>query len=468
MKNFIFLILICFNTSVVLSQDIQLQSFASGFTSPINASHAGDSRIFVVEQQGAIKILNSDGSTNATPFLDINSLVSDNGGEQGLLGLAFHPNYNSNGHFYVNYINNSGDTVVSRFTRSTTNLADPNSELILMTIAQPFSNHNAGDIHFGPNDDYLYIATGDGGSGGDPQNNAQNLNNLLGKILRIDVDNTTTNPNLNYAIPPDNPFVSNTGARDEIWSYGLRNPWKFSFDKLNGDMWIADVGQNSIEEINRTSSNSAGGENFGWRCYEGNSTFNTSGCGPTSDYVFPVAEYSHGGSPFKCSITGGYRYRGNLEPTLQGLYFFADFCSNEIGYVEETSPNVFQLNFENTFAGQSFSSFVEDVNGELYVIGLGSGTISKIIDANLSVGEQNFNEISLFPNPANQKINIDLGDISVNTIRIMNIQGKIMKTLNDFSNQNIQISVEDFEKGIYLLEMSFDNGQTTVKKLIVN
>lgn len=468
MKHFILLLFVYFNVIVGLAQDIQLESFASGFTGPINAAHAGDSRLFVVEKQGVIKILNSDGSINATSFLDMSSIVNDTGGEQGLLGLAFHPNYSSNGFFYVNYINASGDTVISRFTRSTTGIADPNSELVLLTVDQPFANHNAGDMHFGPNDGYLYIATGDGGSGGDPQNKAQDLNSLLGKILRIDVDNTTTNPNLNYAIPTDNPFVGVTGTREEIWSYGLRNPWKFSFDTLNGEMWIADVGQNSIEEINRALNNSTGGENYGWRCYEGNSPFNTSGCGPITDYIFPVAEYAHGGSPFKCSITGGYRYRGSLEPTLQGLYFFADFCGDEIGYVEETSSNTFQLNFTNTFSGQGFSSFAEDNDGELYIIGLNSGEINKITDANLGIDEQNLNTIRMFPNPTSHIINIHLKDIQVKSIRIMDIQGKSIKILSNFSENKIEVSVEDLEKGIYLLEISSDNGQKTVKELLVN
>jgi hypothetical protein len=215
-------------------------------------------------------------------------------------------------------------------------------------------------------------------------------------------------------------------------------------------------------------SSNSGGVNFGWRCYEGNSTFIISGCGSINDYTFPVEEYEHSGTPFRCSITGGYRYRGNSEPTLAGLYFFADFCSNEIGYVEETSPNMFKLNFINTFGDQSFSSFVEDVNGEVYVIGLSSGVISKIIDANLSINENEHNEISLFPNPANHKVNIQLGGSDLNTIRIMNIQGKIMKSINDFSDHNIHISVEDFEKGIYLLDVNFDNRQTIEKKLFVN
>jgi hypothetical protein len=467
MKKYLLLFVIQLNVIVGFSQDIQLETYASGFDSPVNAAHAGDARLFVVERQGLIKIINSNGTVSNTPFLDIVSLVKDNGGEQGLLSVAFHPNYSANGYFFVNYVNNSGDTVISRFTRNTTDAADPNSEFVLLSIAQPFSNHNGGDMHFGPDDGFLYIATGDGGSGGDPQNNAQDLNSLLGKMLRIDVNNTSTNPDLNYSIPSDNPFIDDANAEDEIWSYGLRNPWKFSFDKLNGDMWIADVGQSNKEEINRVLSTSSGGENFGWRCYEGSSTFNTAGCGAAGNFTFPVAEYSYGGSPFKCSVTGGFRYRGNTETTLQGLYFFADYCSNEIGYVEETSENVFQLNFTNAFSGQNFSSFVEDVNGELYIIGLDSGDISKIIDANLSIDEQNINKIIVYPNPATHKVNIQLGSINPNEIRIINLKGKCIKTITEFTDKNVEVSVENYEKGIYLLEMSFSTGQTLVKKLIV-
>jgi hypothetical protein len=449
------------------SQDIELELIASGFTNPVNAAHAGDSRIFVVEQQGVIKILNDDGTVNSSPFLNINSIVSDSGGERGLLGLAFHPDYNTNGFFYVNYINNSGDTVVSRFTRNTTSTADPNSELVLLTIPQPFSNHNAGDMHFGPDDDYLYIATGDGGSGGDPLNNSQDLSNLLGKILRIDVDNTTANPNLNYAIPNDNPFVGDSNARDEIWSYGLRNPWRFSFDRLNGDMWIADVGQSNKEEINRVLNNSPGGENFGWRCYEGNSTFNTNGCGSASNFTFPVAEYSYGGNPFKCSITGGYRYRGSQQTDLAGLYFFADFCSCQIGYLNEDTPGSFQLNFIETFPGENFCSFIEDHTGELYVISLNSDSISKIKSTELGTDQNSLNNIKVYPNPAHDKISISVENAGIKAIRIMDIQGKLITSYEGLTDNKMEISVQNLESGIYLLELISSSGSKAVKKLLV-
>ncbi len=373
----------CMMYAFSFSQDIELETFATGFSSPVNVKHAGDDRLFVVERAGVIKILNADGTTNSTPFLDINPLVINSGGEQGLLAIAFHPNYAANGYFFVNYINNSGDTVISRFTRSTMDTADPGSEANLMTISQPFGNHNGGDMHFGPNDGYLYISTGDGGSGGDPGNRAQNLSLLLGKMLRIDVDGTS---NGNYGIPVDNPFVSNSAVLDEIWAYGLRNPWKWSFDRDNGDMWIADVGQSSYEEINRVPASSIGGENYGWRCYEANATFNTTGCPPMNTLTFPVAEYNYGGSPFKCSISGGYRYRGSLQSSLEGMYFFADYCSDEIGIVRETSPNVFQLTFEDQFNG-GFSAFAEDINGELFVVGLNSGTTGNVAVVKLNTSE---------------------------------------------------------------------------------
>ncbi|SDS54940.1 Por secretion system C-terminal sorting domain-containing protein [Formosa sp. Hel1_31_208] len=449
------------------AQDISLELYASGFSSPVNAKHAGDDRLFVVERAGVIKIIEADGSVGSVPFLNIDSRVSNNGGEQGLLALAFHPNYTTNGFFYVNYINNIGDTVISRFTRSSVSLADPNSEVILLTIFQPFSNHNGGDMHFGPNDGYLYISTGDGGSGGDPGNRAQNLGLLLGKILRIDVDGTS---NGNYGIPADNPFVSNTAAMDEIWAYGLRNPWKFSFDRSNGDMWIADVGQSTREEINHVSSTSTGGENYGWKCFEGTTTFSSgAGCN-TITHQPPVAEYNYGGNPFKCSITGGYRYRGTIQTGLLDLFFFADFCSDEIGVVEEISPNNFNLTFLDRFIGEGFSTFAEDVNGELYAIGLISGSIFRIEDANLSINESTLNDIKMYPNPVNNLLTFDLVNTSniVSEIRINDVQGKRIQTHTNFQEQLLTISTKSLTSGLYLIEIIDIRGNSNIRKLIVD
>ncbi len=369
---------------VMKSQTIDLLSFGTGFNKPVNIKNAGDDRLFVVEQDGVIQILNSDSTINTTPFLDINGLVIDIfgiGDERGLLGLAFHPNYSNNGFFYVNYIDTNGNTIVSRFSVSNTdaNIADPNSELVLLNITQPFSNHNGGDMAFGL-DGYLYISSGDGGSGGDPGNRAQDLNTLLGKILRIDVNNTSNGKN--YSIPSGNPFFNDGDATtlDEIWAYGLRNPWRFSFDRQIGDLWIADVGQGTFEEINMVSSTTSG-LNYGWRCYEGNSVFNNTDCPDASVLTFPIAEYSHSDSGnFKCSITGGYRYRGTIYSNFSGLYFFADYCSNEIGFLKENGSN-WDMSFSTVFDGNGWTTFGEDINGELYIAGINSGTIYKIVDA---------------------------------------------------------------------------------------
>jgi len=384
-KTFLLFFYVClFYASIVKAQTVDIVSFGTNFNKPVNIKHAGDDRLFIIEQDGIIQILKTNGSTNATPFLNIDNIVIDlnNGGdERGLLGLAFHPNYSNNGYFYVNYVDNNGDTVVSRFSVSNadTNIADVNSELILLNITQPFSNHNGGDMVFGA-DGYLYISSGDGGSGGDPGNRSQNLNVLLGKILRIDVDNTSNGNN--YAIPQGNPFFNdgNAATLDEIWAYGLRNPWKFSFDRQTGDLWITDVGQGLFEEINMASPTDAG-LNYGWRCYEGNSEFDTSsGCPDINTLTFPVGEYSHSNDGiFKCSITGGYRYRGAAYPNFNGLYFFADYCSNEIGFLKQNGAN-WDMSFSEVFAGNNWVSFGEDINGELYIAGINSGTIYKIID----------------------------------------------------------------------------------------
>ena len=305
------------------------QRIVTGLARPVLVTAApGDtSRLFIVEQRsgstGRIRIF--DLATNllvSTPFL---SLTVSTGSEQGLLGMAFHPDYNTNGYFFINYTNSSGNTIVARYqVSSNPNIANSGSATTVMSISQPYSNHNGGMIAFGPNDGYLYIGTGDGGSGGDPGNRAQDISGqLLGKILRIDVDS------LPYSIPADNPFVGVTGD-DEIWAYGMRNPWRFSFDRDTGDLYIGDVGQNAWEEIDIQPAGAAGGENYGWRCYEGDHAYNTSGCPSASTMVFPVYEYAQGGSPYRCSITGGNVYRGNGIPDLQGTYFFGDYCSNQI------------------------------------------------------------------------------------------------------------------------------------------
>ncbi|MBV7270232.1 PQQ-dependent sugar dehydrogenase [Winogradskyella luteola] len=451
---------VCF--AFVQAQQLDLELFASGLNRPVNIKHAGDDRLFVAEQDGLIKIINSDGTVESTPFLNIDPRVRSVGNEQGLLGLAFHPDYDTNGHFFVNYINLSGDTVVSRFTRDTSNpsIADSNSELIILTFSQPFSNHNGGELQFGP-DGYLYISSGDGGSGGDPQDNGQDLGNLLGKLIRIDVNNSTsTNP---YVIPSDNPFVGIAGNRGEIWAYGLRNPWKFSFDRMNSDLWIGDVGQSAREEVNNVPSTTAG-VNYGWRCYEGNNTFNTTGCPSSSTLTFPVFEYAHGTG--RCSITGGYVYRGSDYPNFDGLYFFADVCSQEVGYIEFDGAN-WNSTFED-FSG-ALAAFGEDINGELYIASLG-GNISKLVDTTLNADEYGLEGISIYPNPAKDELIIDFSATNTSSLEILiyDMQGKKVTSIAKNTNTIWKINTSDYAKGIYLMKINSENGEQLTHKLIVN
>jgi len=339
-------------------------------SSPVSIVNAADgtNRLFIVEQSGRIHIIQNS-NLLSTPFLTITSRVSCCG-ERGLLGLAFPPNFAAKQYFYVNYTNTNGNTVVSRFhVTSSPDSADPNSEEILLTVMQPFSNHNGGQLQFGP-DGYLYIGMGDGGSGGDPQNRAQNPAELLGKILRIDSESNLTQ----YQIPPSNPFVGNTAYRPEIWALGLRNPWRFSFDRLTKDLLLADVGQNEWEELNWQSAESTGGENYGWRIMEGTHCYNPgSGCNQTG-LTLPIAEYSHS---LGCSITGGYRYRGLQFPNLYGVYLYADYCSGRIWGLRGNSPAWETTQLTDT--PYQITTFGEDEQGELYVTDFTNGTIYHIM-----------------------------------------------------------------------------------------
>ncbi len=352
---------------------------ASGLQAPVFITHAGDNsgRLFVLEQPGRIRVI-KQGMLLSTPYLDITSLVLY-GGERGLLGLAFHPNYKQNGTFYVNYTRQTdGATVIARYRVSATNpdLADSASATILMIIPQPYANHNGGCLQFGQ-DGYLYIGMGDGGSGGDPQNYAQNINSLLGKMLRIDVNNG--NP---YAIPPDNPYVNRDGA-DEIWALGLRNPWRFSFDRLTGDLYIADVGQNAWEEVNFQAANAQGGINYGWRCREGAHPYNSNP--PCNDASFlatltdPFTEYSHSEG---YSVTGGTVYRGSLYPNLYGTYFFADYVNGKIWSIKKlsNSPLTWSARTLELQAGFNISSFGEGEDGEIYIANYNQGKIHHLTD----------------------------------------------------------------------------------------
>lgn len=368
-----------------VSAQLATELVAFGLARPVWVGHAPNDfdRLFIIEQRsgstGRVRILDLNTNTLLpTPFL---SLTVSTASEQGLLGMAFHPDYENNGYFYLNYTDSIGRTNVTRFQVSgDPNVATPASAQTVIQISQPFNNHNGGWIAFGP-DGYLYVSMGDGGSGGDPGNRAQNITNLLGKMLRLDVDGDDfPGDNLrNYAIPADNPFVGTAGS-DEIWAYGLRNAWRCAFDSATGDLWIADVGQNAIEEINFQPANSTGGENYGWRCYEGNNAFNTSGCPAPSTMVFPIHTYGHGGG--NCSITGGEVYRGCAIPELHGTYFFADVCSNNVWSLKYDGANVtdFQNRTAELSAGTNIVSFGFDAYGEMYICNLG-GTVRKVVRA---------------------------------------------------------------------------------------
>jgi glucose/arabinose dehydrogenase len=473
MKHTLLLCLIAFSIhSFCKAQNIDLELFASNLDRPVSIKHAGDDKLYVVEQDGLIKIINSDGSIESAPFLNIDSIVINTGNERGLLGLAFHPEYATNGYFFVNYIDNSGNTVISRFSRDTNNplLADSNSEFPILSFIQPYSNHNGGDLAFG-NDGFLYISTGDGGSAGDPENNSQNKLNLLGNILRIDINATTATQN--YSIPSSNPFIGDPNSRAEIFAYGLRNPWKFSFDRLNNDLWIADVGQGDYEEINMVSAvDAAIGLNYGWRCYEGNGPYNSNDCSDASAYTFPISGYTHfGDGEFKCSITGGYRYRGTNYPNLNGLYFFADICSQEIGYLTYDETNTNWIRTFESFTGQ-WSAFGEDLNGELYVSDLSSGNIYKIIDPTLSMEDSLFSNISVYPNPTKDNININFGS-NINTnvltqIAIYDLHGKKVKSIKRTAEHIQNINTSQLSNGIYILQINNSNGEQSIHKLVIH
>jgi glucose/arabinose dehydrogenase len=360
---------------------------AAGLEFPVFAgAPAGDAeRVFILEQNGRILIL-KDGALLAQPFLDIDALVPDVSisDERGLLGLAFHPEYATSGYFYLDYTDLSGNTVIARYTVSgDPDRADPGSAAILLTIKQPFGNHNGGTLAFGPLDGFLYIGMGDGGSSGDPGDRAQDDGTLLGKMLRIDVD--TGEP---YGIPPDNPFAGPGDPLDEIWAKGLRNPYRWSFDRQTGDLYIADVGQGAWEEVDFQPAASAGGQNYGWRLMEGSHCFNPPVDCNDGSLTLPIHEYGH---DLGCSITGGCVYRGQAIGGLQGSYFFGDYCSGRIWTLRVAGGQATEL-FERTAelapeSGQFIDNVVafgEDGQGELYIVdrGIGSdGEIYKIVPA---------------------------------------------------------------------------------------
>ncbi len=345
-------------------QEYGLTLVAEGLEQPLGLTHAGDgsNRLFIVEKTGRVRVLRG-GELLETPFLDLSLKVSTNS-ERGLLDIAFHPNYPENRLVFVHYNDTNGNTVLAEFQTSedgTQLLTD--SETVLLTVEQPYANHNGGELEFGP-DGYLYMALGDGGSGGDPEGNGQNLDTLLGSILRLGVDEVSVGEG-RYAIPEDNPFVNGEGARRLIWAYGLRNPWRFSFDRETGDLWIADVGQNQWEEVNKQDADSAGGENYGWNIMEGGHCYQRETCSQEG-LTLPLLEYDHSVGN---SITGGYVYRGAALPELVGSYLFADFGNGNLWRAAEEADDWTSELLQQT--GMNISSFGEDEAGELYIVDFG-------------------------------------------------------------------------------------------------
>ena len=426
----------------------------------------GDGRIYAATQLGYIYIINPGGVTDTIPFLDINSKVTptslSNTGEQGLLGLAFSPNYTTDSSFYVYYTNKTGNgnSVLARYKRSADpNVADTVSAEILFALAQPYTNHNGGCLKFG-NDGYLYLALGDGGDVGDPGNRAQNMNMYFGKILRIDV----LQPGA-YTIPSTNPFFGVMNVKNEIWASGFRNPWKFSFDRLTHDMWIGDVGQDIWEEIDFQQANSTGGENYGWRCYEGLVTYNTSvGC--IGNYISPVHVYSHA-STGGCSVTGGFVYRGTAYPALYGYYFFADFCNGTIYALDPNNGNA--VTVAGTFPGRAFSTFGEDDNGELYIADLVNQKVYQVTDTTTSISEygNDVNNVDMSFNQNEQSLQMNLTSKSNNqaTLYLYDLKGTLItawKLSLKSGNNTFKLPI-NLTSGIYLSNINSVNASLNIK-----
>lgn len=385
---------------------IALDQLATGLSQPLGIVNAGDGsdRLFIVEKGGLIRIWDGN-ALLGTPFLDVSGIITDPAGaEQGLLGLVFHPNYEANGFFYITYTNVSGSVVVRRYTVSANpDVANAASGATILTQAHPGeTNHNSGQLQFGP-DGYLYIGLGDGGGAGDPNNNAQNNNTLLGKLVRIDVDGGSP-----YAIPADNPLVGVAGL-DEIWANGLRNAWRFSFDRLTGDLFIADVGQNALEEVNFQAAGVTSLRNYGWRVMEGTACYNpSSGC-DTSGKTLPIIEYGHS---LGCSVTGGYRYRGG-DATLYGKYIYGDFCSGRIWTAAESGGTWSSTQVLDT--SETIATFGEDESGELYLAGFGSGRLYKITDGADTDGDgvqDTVDNCVSTPNPGQENADANFIDLS--------------------------------------------------------
>lgn len=451
------------------SQDLQFEKLTGlFFEEPVDLVSTyidQDDRLFVLEKTGKVFIIEDPDILEPVkleePFLDLSSVVNDDF-EGGLLGLAFHPDYENNGFFFVNYTfndpenNNEFTTRVSRFSVSSDdeNIADETSEMEVLKIAQPKKNHNGGDIAFGP-DGYLYIPTGDGGGSGDDFENGQNRQSLLGKVLRIDIN---TAP---YVIPADNPFAFDDETLDEIWSLGWRNPWKVAFDRETGDFWAADVGQNEIEEIDMEPSGAEGGKNYGWNCFEGSLEYDPTDCNESSSYVPPVFEYDQ--SQGWKSVTGGYVYRGNRHTDLYGKYIFTDYVDSRVFWLTtEIAENSFETK-RYDFTGPNLpfkiTTFGESTKGELYFATFDSGEVWRIFTSVVNNTSDNIQQnISIEPNPSADFINIKYGDASISNITVISVSGKKIELQSTEENR---FDISKLASGMYYLQ--FQSGGKSIQ-----
>lgn len=449
-------------TLELTAQAYTLEALPSSFVFPVDIANTGDGRLFIVEKRGRIYILNEDGTKENTPFLNIGSKIRL-GSEQGLLGLAFHPSFQENGLFYVNYTDNFDHTNISSFKLPEgTSTVSTLSENNLLRLDQPFGNHNGGCLKFGP-DGYLYIGMGDGGSRLDPQNHGQDNRTMLGTMLRVAVDE-----NGGYAIPEDNPFFDDSMIPNEIWATGLRNPWRFSFDRATGDLWIGDVGQDALEEINYVKAGEGSGLDFGWRCWEGNEVLNPSGCAGDSTFYFPIHVYRNDQFVGK-SVTGGFVYRGMEIPELVGKYIYGDYESGKIWSLEKLTDGTI-LNQELLDHRESdISSFGEDKNGELLIVGYHSGKIYRLKSTTTSIRPTLLNSptLTIAPNPVKGMVNIsfEANQSAALLFQIINLKGQVLqKTRMEINkgSQQIQLDTSDLPTGSFIL--SITDGKSTISK----